>query len=168
MFIFQEEVGSERHVKSIRAERHASVPGWSNKDFPGAPVHPRKFPKLDPYMQLVEGEAWLMSAFPSNLGERHEFGTELVCWQDTAFRNVDSGVMPKSATQLSGSERCGKSRAGQGKEGGKLSCGRGAMVRGLCSREGRIVSVLRARAPCQLSSSPFGDDGSALCWHRSL
>lgn len=39
----------------------------------------------------MNGHAWLVSAFLSGLGLGYSsVGRELVCWQDTAFRNVSA------------------------------------------------------------------------------
>lgn len=143
MFIFEGEMDSERHMTGTHAEGQASVPGWSSKVFPGgAPARPETFSKLDPYIQLVEGDACLKPAFVSILGKRREFGRDLACWQDTALRNCgycqgDAQVCNTAAWgKGSGKRKVIQSHAGRR----ETDTHWGAVV-SLCAGEGRTGSV---------------------------
>lgn len=75
--------------------------GHSTKTFLGLLPTLGPFLKPDPSVQLAKGNVWLMSVCLSPPGQRHRFGRDLVCWQDTAFKNADATwVIPRSAMQL--------------------------------------------------------------------
>lgn len=60
-------MNSDRHVRGTPAERPALCQGRPAETSLGRLPTPGVCPKLDPYVQLVEGDTWLLSAFLSIL-----------------------------------------------------------------------------------------------------
>lgn len=68
VFIFQGEMDSDRHSRGMLLCQEGPT-----KTSLGPLPTPARFPKQDPYVQLVEGDAWPMSEL-SILGQRHSLG----------------------------------------------------------------------------------------------